>query len=69
MAMPAEILQREVDTLLGRGAVLVDVLPREEYGELHLPGAINIPLDELDGATTAHLDRDRPIIAYCAGPE
>ena len=42
--MPAEILQPEVDALLKRGALLVDVLPREEYGATHLPGAINIPL-------------------------
>jgi rhodanese-related sulfurtransferase len=68
-AMPAEILQREVDALLKRGAILVDVLPRQEFGDMHLPGAINIPLRELDGQTTAHLDHDRPLIVYCAGPE
>jgi rhodanese-related sulfurtransferase len=31
------------------GAQLVDVLPREEYEDEHLPRAINIPLKELDG--------------------
>jgi rhodanese-related sulfurtransferase len=47
------------------GAQLVDVLPREEYEEEHLPGAINIPLKELDRETIARLNRDAPIIVYC----
>jgi rhodanese-related sulfurtransferase len=47
------------------GAQLVDVLPREEYEEEHLPGTINIPLKELDRETIARLDRDAPAIVYC----
>ncbi len=47
------------------GAQLVDVLPREEYEEEHLPGAINIPLKKLDRDTTAQLRRDAPVIVYC----
>ena len=46
-------------------AQLVDVLPREEYEEEHLPGAVNIPLKELDRDTTAQLRRDTPVIVYC----
>jgi rhodanese-related sulfurtransferase len=45
-----------------KGAQLVDVLPREEYEEEHLPGAINIPLKELDRETSARLDRDASVI-------
>lgn len=37
------------------------MLPREE----HLPGAINIPLKELDRETTGRLRRDAPVIIYC----
>jgi rhodanese-related sulfurtransferase len=44
---------------------LVDVLLREEYEEEHLPGAINIPLKELDRDTTTRLQRDAPVIVYC----
>jgi rhodanese-related sulfurtransferase len=51
--------------LLARGAQLVEVLPRAEYREEHLPGAVNIPLKELDDASTAGLDRARPVIVYC----
>lgn len=47
------------------GAQLVEVLPREEYEDEHLPGAINVPLKELDRKTTAGLRKDAPVIAYC----
>ena len=47
------------------GAQLVDVLPREEYEEEHLPGAINIPLKELNREMIARLNRDAPVIVYC----
>lgn len=43
----------------------MEVLPAEEYEELHLPGAIHLPLKELDAQHAAHLDRARPVIAYC----
>ena len=51
--------------MMQQGAQLVEVLPREEYEEEHLPGAINIPLKELNRETTARLNRDAPIIVYC----
>jgi rhodanese-related sulfurtransferase len=37
----------------------------EEYEEEHLPGAINIPLKELDRKTAARLKREAPVIVYC----
>jgi len=46
-------------------AQLVEVLPAEEYEEEHLPGAINLPLKQLDAETAAALDRGRPVIVYC----
>ena len=54
-----------VQELLERGAQLVEVLPVEEYQELHLPGAINIPLKELDARNADRLDRERPVVVYC----
>ncbi|WP_423717068.1 rhodanese-like domain-containing protein [Actinomycetospora cinnamomea] len=51
--------------LLDQGVQLVEVLPAEEYAEMHLPGAVNIPLKHLDEATTAGLDRDQPVVVYC----
>ena len=40
-------------------------LPDDEFEQAHISGAINIPLRELNPATTARLDRDRPVIVYC----
>ncbi|MCL2770371.1 MAG: rhodanese-like domain-containing protein [Solirubrobacterales bacterium] len=54
-----------VQELLARGAQLVEVLPREEYDELHLPGAVSMPLKTLDAQHAAELDRSRAVIVYC----
>jgi rhodanese-related sulfurtransferase len=63
--VPTAIFRDDVRRLVDEGAQLVDVLPREEYEDDHLPGAINIPLKELDRETTAKLRRDAPVIVYC----
>ena len=63
--MPGRIEHEELQRLMDAGAQLVEVLPEEEYGELHLPGAISIPLKELDGATAARLVRSRDVVVYC----
>jgi rhodanese-related sulfurtransferase len=55
----------ELRRLLDVGAQLVEVLPEPEYRELHLPGAINIPLKQLDGDSAAQLDRARAVVVYC----
>ena len=63
--MPTPIVRDDVRRLLAQGAQLVDVLPAQEYHDLHLPGAISIPLKELSAATTAQLRKDAPVIVYC----
>ena len=64
--MPTRIeLDRFQELLAAEGTQLVEVLPAAEYEEQHLPGAINIPLTELDAATTAPLDRANPVVVYC----
>ena len=55
----------EVKQWLGRGAQLVDVLAADEFAHDHIPGAINIPLKQLDASTAARLDRNRPVLVYC----
>lgn len=61
--MPSSIDRHELQRLVGEGAQLVEVLPPAEYAEEHLPGAINLPLKELNRAE--QLDRARPVIVYC----
>ena len=64
--MPTLIDREEVQRLLAVGqAQLVEVLPATEFAEEHLPGALNIPLKELDRETTRQLERERPVIVYC----
>ena len=46
-------------------AQLIEVLPREDYDALHIAGASNLPLKELDARAENELDRKRPIIVYC----
>jgi rhodanese-related sulfurtransferase len=62
--MPAEIGRDELRDLTGQRAQLVEVLPADEYDWAHLPGAVNLPLEDLD-AGTGQLDRSRPVIVYC----
>ncbi len=64
--MPKTVDLEGVRGLVEQGAQLLDVLSREEHAKSHLPGAISIPLSELDEASARQLDRERPVIAYCA---
>jgi rhodanese-related sulfurtransferase len=63
--MPREIRRDELRELIGRGAQLVEVLPRPEYEEDHLPGAISLPLRRLEKEGRDVLDPTRPIVVYC----
>jgi len=56
----------EVRRLMEQGAQIVDVLPAKEYGEDHLPGAVNLPLRKIEAESCGALDRARPIVVYCA---
>ncbi|WP_088147539.1 ArsR/SmtB family transcription factor [Achromobacter denitrificans] len=60
-----------VDELLGllaSGSVtLLDVRPAEEFALGHLPGAVNIPPEQLE-RRLAELPADADIVAYCRGP-
>jgi rhodanese-related sulfurtransferase len=64
--VPTEIDADEVQRLVrDEGAVLLEVLPEQEYEEEHLPGAINIPFKRLTHDAVEELDRSCPVIAYC----
>lgn len=63
--MPRHIERERIPELTRGGAQLVEVLPAAEYDEEHLPGAINIPLRQIDREATQRLDPGRPVIVYC----
>ncbi|MFA7387078.1 MAG: metalloregulator ArsR/SmtB family transcription factor [Thiohalobacteraceae bacterium] len=46
---------------------VLDVRPREEFAAGHLPGAINVPLSELE-ARLGDFSPDQVVVAYCRGP-
>ena len=45
--------------------VVVDTLGEEYYRQSHLPGAINLPLEEIDRAEEVLPDKEAEIIVYC----
>ena len=47
--------------------LLLDVRPKEEYEEAHIPGAVSIPIEELEEKLSS-LPANCEIVAYCRGP-
>jgi len=63
--MPTHIGREDVKQLMAKGAQLVEVLPKEEFDEQHLPGAIHLPLRRIDAGIRSSLDPERPVVLYC----
>ena len=59
----AELLDRARKGLV----TVLDVRPAEEFEAGHLPGAVNIPIEQL-GKRLAELPKRKEIVAYCRGP-
>lgn len=58
-----ELLERVRDGLV----TVLDVRPPEEYAAGHLPGAVNVPLAQLEEQFD-ELEPDHEVVAYCRGP-
>ena len=69
-AAPDLLSPESLESLLAKARsgdiVVIDVRPADEFAHGHLPGAVNIPLGELQHRL-AELDPDREVIAYCRG--
>jgi rhodanese-related sulfurtransferase len=49
--------------------LLVETLPKVAYEHAHLPGAINLPTDQLHVLAPKLLpDKNAEIVVYCASP-
>lgn len=57
-----ELLQRSKEGLV----TVLDVRPSEEYAVGHIPGALNVPLNEIE-RHLANLPKEQEVIAYCRG--
>jgi rhodanese-related sulfurtransferase len=54
----------------GEPLVLVDALAPMSYAHSHLPGAVNLPPQEVAAAAARRLpDRSAEIVVYCANPD
>jgi phage shock protein E len=52
--------------MIDEGATLVDVRTDFEYREGHLPGALNIPHDQITSRLNElPSDKARPVVLYC----
>lgn len=57
----------ELNDRMEKGEVLLlDVRPKEEYENAHIPGAVSVPVEELREKLSS-LPTDRDIVAYCRG--
>jgi rhodanese-related sulfurtransferase len=62
------ITREELQRRLSRGDVVVlDVRPASEYQAGHIPGALSVPIDELQ-RRLRRLPDDTEVVAYCRGP-
>ena len=52
--------------LLKKGGKVIDVRTAEEYRRDHLPGAVNVPLDELEERIRKVApDKSQPLLLHC----
>lgn len=56
----------EARRLVAEGARLVDVRTAGEFGGGHLPGAVNIPLDQIESRAGELKKLGKPVVLYCA---
>ena len=68
--MPQPVLLAEVRELARAGAVLIDARDDTLYAEGHLPGAISLPLGEVEARLPGFrhkIDGGKILITYCNG--
>ncbi len=69
--MVNRITREELKAKLDRGekVVIVEALPASYYYEEHLPGALNLPPDQVAELAPGLLpDKNADIVVYCASP-
>jgi len=49
--------------------VLINTLPREAHEARHIPGSVNVPVDDIEQVETLVPNKDDPIVVYCANAD
>lgn len=66
--LPRAMTRQELQARLDDGTVtVIDLRPEDEFDRAHLPGARNVPLEDLEAFGRDH-DPQKEIVAYCRGP-
>jgi rhodanese-related sulfurtransferase len=60
-----DVKSADAHRLVEAGARLVDVRTPQEFASGHLPGAVNVPVQELDRRMGELPEKERPIVLYC----
>jgi rhodanese-related sulfurtransferase/DNA-binding transcriptional ArsR family regulator len=55
------------DRIRKEAVIVLDVRPGDEYAAGHIPGAVSLPIAELE-QHLSELSRNREIVTYCRGP-
>ena len=63
-AITADQLKERIDDKSNNNFIIVDIRDDASFDEAHVPGAVNIPLNEL-GYRWFSLDKSKDIIVYC----
>ncbi|MFQ5349238.1 MAG: DUF4395 family protein [Thermoanaerobaculia bacterium] len=56
----------EARRLVADGAMLIDVRSPKEFANGHLPGAVNVPVDEFEQHVDELIGQHREMVLYCA---
>jgi DNA-binding transcriptional ArsR family regulator len=69
VALSAERARAVLDRVRRGAARLLDVRSRADHEAAHLPGAVSLPLGELEahGPEAMGIPRDLPLVVYCRG--
>jgi rhodanese-related sulfurtransferase len=49
--------------------VLINVLPQSAHETRHIPGSINVPVDDIEQVEQLVPNKDAPIVVYCANAD
>ncbi len=64
--MHQDIFTHELETWHKRGARIIDVRELDEYASEHIPGALNLPLSQLEArAVELSNDLNAPLVIVC----